>query len=70
MSNYKISSVVLMLMLLAGITGCIGNETDPSPGATESSLSGQENMSPNMSLSQWGELIASAGPPCAVHRPG
>lgn len=60
MSNYKISSVVLMLMLLAGITGCIGNETDPSPGATESSLSGQENMSPNMSPITMGlELIAS-----------
>jgi len=56
MSNYKISSTVLLLMLLAGITGCIGNEADPSTVAGEASLAGQLDISP---ITLGLELIAS-----------
>ena len=56
MKKYKISSTLILMMLLSGITGCIGNETDPSTGAGEASISALENeSSPTLGL----ELIAS-----------
>ena len=56
MKKYKIPSTLILLMLLVGITGCIGNETDPSTGTGEASLTALENKSPpTLGL----ELIAS-----------
>ena len=46
MKNYKTPSTLILLMLLVGITGCIGNEADPSTDAGEASISALENKSP------------------------
>lgn len=44
MKNYKKTSTLILLMLLAGITGCIDIQTDPSPTQGEASIGRLANI--------------------------